>query len=172
MTYSDRRISYHWEYISFLGPNFPGMRGLILVLMSNVCSLAVNLIFLVVTARYLLANTRYCSLLGGYCSLLLIPTFSMDDFSKLLWSLNLNIVQLFGCFIVYVPTTKLIGYMGEPLELFMMTTSQLLIYYLPWANLFVFTIKISRDSSLKFTRLFMIFLGTVWKNYLWKEKVR
>ena len=30
---------------------------------------------------------------------------------KLLWSLNLNNVQLFGCLIVDVPTTKLIGYM-------------------------------------------------------------
>ena len=37
------------------GPNFPGMRGLILVLMSNVCCLAVILIF--------------WWLLGGYCSL-------------------------------------------------------------------------------------------------------
>ena len=67
-------------------------------------------------------------------------------FLKLLWSLNLNTVQLFGCFIVDVPTTKLIGYMREPLELFMMTTSQLLINYLPWTNLFVFTVKISRES--------------------------
>ena len=64
----------------------------------------------------------------------------------LLWSLNLNTVQLFGCFIVDVPTTKLIGYMREPLELFTMATSQLLINYLPWTNLSVFTIKISRDS--------------------------
>ena len=32
--------------------------------------------------------------------------------------------QLFRCFIVDVPTAKLIGYMREPLELFMMTTSQ------------------------------------------------
>ena len=48
---------------------------------------------------------------------------------KALWSLNLNTVQLFGCFIVDVPTIKLIGYMREPLELFMMTASQLLINY-------------------------------------------
>ena len=67
-------------------------------------------------------------------------------FLKLLWSLNLNTVQLFGCFIVNVRTTKLIGYMREPLKLFMMTSSQLLINYLPWTNLSVFTIKISRDS--------------------------
>ena len=67
-------------------------------------------------------------------------------FLKLLLSLNLNIVQLFGCFIVDVPTTKLIGYMREPLELFMMMTSQLFINYLPWTNLSVFTIKISRNS--------------------------
>ena len=65
---------------------------------------------------------------------------------KLLWSLNLNIVRLFGCFIVDIPTTKLMGYVREPLELFMMTTFQLLINYLLWTNLSVFTIKISRDS--------------------------
>ena len=59
---------------------------------------------------------------------------------------QLNTVQLFGCFIVNVPTAKLIGCMREPLELFMMTTSQLLINYLPWKNLSVFSIKISRDS--------------------------
>ena len=52
-------------------------------------------------------------------------------FLKLLWSLNLNIVQLLGCFIVDVSTTKLICYMREPLELFMITKSQLLINYLP-----------------------------------------
>ena len=52
---------------------------------------------------------------------------------NLLRSLKLNIVQLFGCFIVDVPTAKLMGYMREPLELFMMTTSQLLINYLPWS---------------------------------------
>ena len=43
---------------------------------------------------------------------------------KLLWSLNLNTVHLLGCFIVDVQTTKLIGYMTELLELFMMTTSE------------------------------------------------
>ena len=67
-------------------------------------------------------------------------------FLKLLWCLNLNTVQFFGCFIVDVQTTKLIGYITEPLELFVMTTSELLINYLPWKNLSVFTIKISRDS--------------------------
>ena len=67
-------------------------------------------------------------------------------FLKLLWSLNLNVVQLFGCFIVDVPTTKLIGYMREPLESFIMKTYKLLINYVPWANLSVFTIKISRNS--------------------------
>ena len=49
-------------------------------------------------------------------------------------------------FIVDITKTKLIGYMREPLELFMMWTSQLLINYLPWINLSVFTIKISRTS--------------------------
>ena len=67
-------------------------------------------------------------------------------FLMLLWSLNLKIVQLFGCFIVTVPTTKLKGYMREPLKLFMMTTSRLLINYWPWKNLSVFKIKISRSS--------------------------
>ena len=67
-------------------------------------------------------------------------------FLKLLWSFNLNTVQLFGCFIVDIPTTKLIGFMREPLVLFMMTMSQLLINYLPWTYFSVFTIKISRDS--------------------------
>ena len=67
-------------------------------------------------------------------------------FLKLLWSLNLNTVQLFGCFIVDVPTTKLIGYFKEPLEFLMMTTSQLFINYLPWTILSVFNIKIFKDS--------------------------
>ena len=42
-------------------------------------------------------------------------------------------------------TAKLIGYMREPLELFMMRTFRFLINYVPWANLCIFTIKISRD---------------------------
>ena len=76
------------HFIAFLGPDFPGMRGLILALMSNVCYLAVIMIFLVVTARYLVVTAhylvvtaRYWWLLlvtGGYCLLLLIPTFSMN----------------------------------------------------------------------------------------------
>ena len=44
------------EYVSFLGPNFPGMRGLILVLMSNVCYLVVILIFMVATWWLLLVT--------------------------------------------------------------------------------------------------------------------
>ena len=48
----------------FLGPDFPGMRGLMLALKSNLCYLAVIFNFLVVTARYRL--------------LLLVPTFSMS----------------------------------------------------------------------------------------------
>ena len=79
-----------------MGPNLPGMRGLILVLMWNVCYLTVILIllevtarYLEVTARYLVVTARYCSLLvvaGGYCSLLvvttlllLVPTFSRNE---------------------------------------------------------------------------------------------
>ena len=46
---SECQISKHWEYISFLGPIFSGMSGLVLVLKSNVRYLAVILLFLVVT---------------------------------------------------------------------------------------------------------------------------
>ena len=59
-----------------MGPNFPGMRGMILVLMLNVCCLAVILIFLVVSACYLAVTAHYSSLLGGYCLLLLITARS------------------------------------------------------------------------------------------------
>ena len=55
-------------------------------------------------------------------------------------------VLLFGCFIVDILTIKLIGYMREPLELFMMKAFQLLINYLLWTNLSEFSIKISKDS--------------------------
>ena len=48
------------------------MRGLILVLMSNVCYLAVILIFLVVIVRYLVVTAGYCSLPGGYWWLFLV----------------------------------------------------------------------------------------------------
>ena len=41
------------------------------------------------------------------------------------------------------PTAKLIGFMKEPVELFVMMTSQLLISFLPWANLSVFTLNYS-----------------------------
>ena len=69
---------------------------------------------------------------------------SFDKRRTLLWNLNLNIVRLFGYFIVDVPTTKLISYMREPLELFMMATFQLLINYLLWTSLSIFSIKIPR----------------------------
>ena len=62
LTCSESQISLHWEHISFLGSIFSGMRGLILVLMSNMCYLAVT--------WWLLGG--YCSLPSGYCSLLLI----------------------------------------------------------------------------------------------------
>ena len=52
-------------YISFLGPEFPRMRGLIHVLVSNVCCLVLILIFLMVTCSY-------CSLSSGHCWLLLV----------------------------------------------------------------------------------------------------
>ena len=49
LTCSVCQISYHCEYILFFEPIFPGMRGLTLVLMLNVCYLAIILIILVVT---------------------------------------------------------------------------------------------------------------------------
>ena len=61
------------------------MRRLIPVLMSNVCYLAVIMIFLVATARYLSVTTGQSSLTGwlmlvtgGYRSLLLVSAFSMN----------------------------------------------------------------------------------------------
>ena len=70
---------------NILGPNLPGMRGLILVLMSNVCYLAINLIFLVAT-WWLLPVTWWLLLVTWwllvvtprYRSLLLAPTFSTN----------------------------------------------------------------------------------------------
>ena len=54
------------------------MRGLILVLMSNVCYLTVILIFLAVTWWfYLVVTAGYCSLPGDYW-LLLVPAFSLN----------------------------------------------------------------------------------------------
>ena len=51
-------------------------------------------------------------------------------FLRLLWSFSLNIARLSECFIVEIPAIKLIDYMRESFELFMMTTFQLLINYL------------------------------------------
>ena len=56
-----------------MGPNFPGMRGLILVML-NMCYLAKILIFLVVTARYLVVTARYLVVTARYWWLLLITT--------------------------------------------------------------------------------------------------
>ena len=61
LTCSDCQISKHWKFISFLGPNFPGIWILILALMSNLCYLAVILVFLVVTRWLLLVTVQYCS---------------------------------------------------------------------------------------------------------------
>ena len=70
-----------------MGPNFSGMRGLILVLMSNMRYLAVILIFfvgyLVITARYwwlLLVSARYCSF-----PLLVWTASSCSSYQNLLW---------------------------------------------------------------------------------------
>ena len=85
VTCSECQISQH---ISFLGPNFPGVRGLILALMSNMCYFAAILIFLLVTWWL---PSGCCSLPGSYCSLLVVtaryrllllaPTFSMNVFT-------------------------------------------------------------------------------------------
>ena len=84
LTCSNCQISWHWEY---MGPHFPRMRGLILVLMLNMYYLAVAviLIFLVVTwwllsVTYwlLLVAARYLVVTGGYRSLPLVSTFSMN----------------------------------------------------------------------------------------------
>ena len=70
------KIKFSW--------NKEGRGGVILVLMSNWCYLAVIWIFrgyLVVTARYLVITRGYCSLLvvTARCrSLLLVPTFNMN----------------------------------------------------------------------------------------------
>ena len=66
--------------MSFLGPNFPRMRRLVILLMSNGCYLAVILIF-------------FWWLLGGYCSLpsgywwLLPVTARYWSFPLLVWTL-------------------------------------------------------------------------------------
>ena len=69
LTCCDCQIPQHWEYSSFLLPNFAGVRGLILVLMLNLCCLTVMLIFLVVTWWLLLVTARFLVVSGGYCSL-------------------------------------------------------------------------------------------------------
>ena len=77
------------------------MRGLILVLMSNVCYLAVILIFLVVSAHYCSLLDGYCSLLvvtARYRSLLLVPTLSMNVF--LIFSTSITVTgftENFSC---------------------------------------------------------------------------
>ena len=82
------------------GTNFPGMKRLILVSMSNACYLAVILIFLLVTARSLMVTTCYCSLLvvtAHYRSLLLVPNFSMNGlFSHIVQSVLRVLLQAFN----------------------------------------------------------------------------
>ena len=70
--------------MSLLGPNFPRMRRLIIVLMSNGCYLAVILIFfLVVTGWLLFVTARYLVLTGGYCSLPLVTARSHFNMNEL-----------------------------------------------------------------------------------------
>ena len=59
------------EYISFLGQNFPGMRRLILILMSNVL-FGRNIDF---HGGYLVVTGDYYLLTGGYCLLLLVTAY-------------------------------------------------------------------------------------------------
>ena len=91
-TCSECQISQLQEYISLLGPNFLGMRGLICinvkyVLLDRNCDFLGSC--LVVTTRYLMVITGYCSLPGDYCSLqvvtaryrslLLVPTYAIRN---------------------------------------------------------------------------------------------
>ena len=68
--------------------------------MSNVCYLAVILIFLLVTARSLMVTTCYLSLLvvtARYRSLLLVPNFSMNGlFSHIVQSVLRVLIQTFS----------------------------------------------------------------------------
>ena len=75
LTCSECPISKHWKYISFLGPNFPGIRGMILALMSTVCYLAITFIFF---GGYLVVTARYLVVTACYRSTLLLSTFSMN----------------------------------------------------------------------------------------------
>ena len=81
------QISWKLKHISFLGPNFPGPRGLILVLMLTVCYLAIILIswwLLLVSQWLLLITACYLVVIGGYCSLLVVTT-TYCSFSLLAW---------------------------------------------------------------------------------------
>ena len=75
-TCSECQISQHQEYISLLGSDFLGMRGLICfnvkyVLLGRNCDFLGG--YLVVTTHYLMVTTCYCSLSCDYCSLLVLP---------------------------------------------------------------------------------------------------
>ena len=123
LTCSHCQISLNWEYILFLWPNFPGMRVLMLVLMSDMFYLSINLVFfggyLVVTARYLVVSAGYCSLPDGYCSLvvvtasyrslLLVATFSMKVFNV---SNNNTIIAL-----IFISTAAVVTVVSLLLEL-------------------------------------------------------
>ena len=86
LTCSEFQILYSIvECISFLRPNFPGMRGLILVLVSNVCYLTVILIFLVVTWWLLLVTWLLLVVNARYWWLLLV-TAHYCSFPLLVWA--------------------------------------------------------------------------------------
>ena len=112
LTCSHCQISLHWEYILFLWPNFPGMRVLVLVLMSDMFYLSINFDFLVVTAGYCSLPDGYCSLVvvtASYRSLLLVPTFSMKVFNV---SNNNTIIVL-----IFISTAAVVTAVSLLLEL-------------------------------------------------------
>ena len=93
------QVLFHWEYICFLGTHFPGMKGLILVLMLNVCYLAIILIFLVVTWWLLLITWWLLLVTGSYCLWPLVAASShfqyehkivplMNTYISFLWALG------------------------------------------------------------------------------------
>ena len=87
-----------------MGPNFSGMRGLILVLMSNVCFLAVILIILVVTWWLLLVTWWLLVATACYWWLLLVTT-RYCSFPLLVWTFKrtLNLDNCF-CFTSFIKT--------------------------------------------------------------------
>ena len=87
LTYSECHISKHWN-IFLSGPNFPGMRGLVLVSMSNGRYFTVTLFNLVVTWLLLLVNARCLVVAGDYSSLLVLTARSRFLCERILGDLS------------------------------------------------------------------------------------